>query len=57
MRCTSVDGAFPDPRPQEWHHLQDLGSPGRNEDILSLHPMIWDIFFWFASDFCVESFL
>lgn len=50
------NGVFPDPLPYEWHHLQALGSPGRDEEISPLHPNVWDIF-WFASAFCVERFL
>lgn len=26
------NGVFPDPLPYEWHHLQALGSPGRDEE-------------------------
>lgn len=43
---------FPNTLPYEWHPLQDLGSPARDEEISPLHPKVWD-FFLFASAFCV----
>lgn len=54
---TTVEGTFPDPLPYELHHLQDLGSPGRGEEISSLHPKVLVCIWFLCRGFFVIIFL